>query len=141
MTATLRTDTPIGKWFTDVWLNITGPSSQRVRVPLSVDVTAALQLSAPVLAFGTCKPGEKIEKRIIVRGQQPFRILSITGTSESITAASISSEAKPVHVLVVGLTPATPGDFTHTLKIVTDHPNDSTIDVPITASVVMPHAD
>jgi hypothetical protein len=141
VTATLRADTPIGKWFTDIWLITNGPSAQRIRVPVSVDVTSALQLSSPVLAFGTCQPGDKIEKRIIVRGQQPFRILSIGGTSESITASAGSDEAKPVHVLVVGITTSAPGDFAHTLKIVTDHPSDSTIDVPITATVVMPHAN
>ena len=141
VTATLCADTPIGKWFTDVWLITNGPSAQRIRVPVSVDVTSALQLSSPVLAFGSCQPGEKLEKRIIVRGQQPFRILSIGGTSETITASAGSDEAKPVHVLVVGITPSKPGEFSHTLKIVTDHPNDSTIDVPITANVVMPQAN
>jgi hypothetical protein len=141
VTATLRADTPIGKWFTDVWLITNGSSSQRIRVPVSVEVTSALQLSSPVLAFGQCQPGDKIEKRIIVRGQQPFRILSIGGTNETITASAGGDEAKPVHVLVVGISPSKPGDFAHTLKIVTDHPNDSTIDVPITATVVMPHAN
>ena len=141
VTATLRSDTPVGKWFTDVWLITNGASSQRLRVPVSVEITPALQLSSPVLAFGQCQIGEKSEKRIIVRGQQPFRILSIGGTSETITASAGGDEARPVHVLVVGIKPTMAGEFTHSLKVVTDHPTDSTIEVPLTAMVVMPQAN
>ena len=46
-----------------------------------------------------------------------------------------------MHVLVVGITPPAPGDFSGTLKITTDHPGDISIEVPITATVVMPHAN
>ena len=140
ITATLRPDTPAGKWFTDIWLNTNNPSEPRIRLPVAVDVAPALQFSAPVLAFGAIKPGEKTEKRIILRGPQPFRITSITGTDESVTATA-EDAAKPVHIIVVGVKPASPGDFARTLKIATDLSADAAAELPVTASVAMPHVE
>jgi hypothetical protein len=38
ITATIRPDTPVGKWFSDVWLKTNDGASPRVRVPLTVDI-------------------------------------------------------------------------------------------------------
>jgi Protein of unknown function (DUF1573) len=142
ITATLRPDTPIGNWYTDIWLTTNNPSGQRIRLPLSVDITPALQFSAPVLAFGPVKPGDKVEKRIIVRGPTPFRITSIGGTNETVTATISGDETpKPAHVIVVGIKSGNAGALTHTLKITTDLADDNTAELPITANVVMPKAD
>ena len=128
-----------GNWMqivAEMWLilSLTGSG-------VAVGITSALQFSSPVLAFGSIKLGEKAEKRIIVRGPQPFRITSIGGTDEAVTADAGGDTPKPVHVIVVGIKSANPGGFAHTLKIVTDLPDDHTADLPITANVVMPHVD
>jgi hypothetical protein len=141
ITATLRSDTPVGKWYTDIWLTTNNQSGQRIRLPLSVDINSALQFSSPVLAFGSVKPGEKAEKRIIVRGPQPFRITSIGGTDETVTADAGSDTPKPVHVIVVGINSANPGAITRTLKFTTDLADDNTATLPITANIMMPKAD
>jgi hypothetical protein len=141
ITATLRPDTPIGKWYTDIWLNLSGPNGQQMRLPLTVEVTPALQLSASVLSFGNIEPSEKSEKRIIVRGPQPFRITGIEGTDEVVSVQPPGDEAKPVHVLVVGVKPTKSGEFARTLKVVTDLEPDRTVELPIKASVTMPKAD
>lgn len=141
ITATLRPDTPIGKWYTDIWLNTSGSTGQRMRLPVTVEVTPALQLSASVLSFGNVEPSQKTEKRIIVRGPQPFRITGIEGTDEIVTVTPPGDEAKPVHVLVVGIQPKLSGELARTLKVVTDLEPDRTVELPIKASVSMPKAD
>jgi Protein of unknown function (DUF1573) len=141
ITATLRPDTPVGKWYTDIWLTTNNPLGQRIRLPLSVDINSALQFSSPVLAFGSVNVGEKAEKRIILRGQQPFRITSIGGTDETVTADAGTDAPKPVHVIVVGMKSASAGDISRNLKIVTDLAEDNTAILPITANIVMPKAD
>src|SRR5205823_12721975 len=50
VTATLRPDTPVGKWYTDVWLLTSDASSSRLRVPLTVDVEPTLNLSPGAVA-------------------------------------------------------------------------------------------
>src|SRR5262249_51239835 len=53
VTASIRPDTPVGKWFSDVWLRTNDPSVSQVRVPLTVEVepvaTARAKASKPKL--------------------------------------------------------------------------------------------
>jgi hypothetical protein len=141
VTATLRGDTPVGKWYTDVWLNTNNPSSPRIRVPLTVDVEPALNLSPAAAAFGTLKPGATAERRVIVRGGQPFRIKEIDGTDETVTAAAADQEAKPAHVVTIRVKTTNAGDLSRTLKIVTDMPGESAVELPVRATVIMPKSE
>lgn len=138
VTATLRPDTPAGKWFTDIWLQTDNPSIQRVRLPLSVDVTSALQFSTACAAFGSIPQGESREKRIIVRGPQPFKIVKIDGADDTISATASATDARPVHVLVIGVKGSAIGDVTKSLRLTTDLPTDAVVDLPVTASIVAP---
>ena len=45
LTAHLRADTPVGKWYSDVWLSTNNPAMPRVRVPLTVEIESALSVS------------------------------------------------------------------------------------------------
>jgi hypothetical protein len=141
VTATLRGDTPVGKWYTDVWLNTNNPSTPRIRVPLTVDVEPALNLSPAAAAFGSVKPGAAAEKRVIVRGSQPFRIKEIQGTDETVTAEVSDKDAKPAHVLTIKVKPTAAGDLNRTLKIVTDLGGESTVELPVRATANMPKAE
>ena len=85
-----------------------------------------------------CRCARSLKKQ--PRGPQPFRITSITGTDESVTATA-EDAAKPVHIIVVGVKPASPGDFARTLKIATDLSADAAAELPVTASVAMPHVE
>jgi hypothetical protein len=142
VTATIRPDTPVGKWFTDVWLNTNNAASPRLRVPLTVDVEPSLSLSPAVAAFGTVAPGSPAERRVILRGPAPFKITEIKGTDDQVTVATgDGKEAKPVHVLTVRVKAPGAGDLSRTLTIVTDLPGDGTTELPIKATVVMPKAE
>ena len=141
VTATMRPDTPVGKWYTDIWLNTNNAASPRIRLPLSVDVDPSLTLSTPAIVFGSLKPGDKAEKRVIVRGPQPFKITSIEGADDALSAAPMGDGPKLVHVLIVGFKPATIGEFSRTLKIGTDLAGENTAQLPVRASVLMPHAE
>jgi len=135
LTAKLRPDTPVGKWYTDVWLNTNNPASPRIRVPLSVDVEPAINLSPGSLALGQLKSGEKVERRVIVRGAQPFRITEVQGTDDSVQATPPDAEAKQVHVVTVTVRAGEAGDLNRTLKIVTDMPGDGVAELPVKATV------
>jgi hypothetical protein len=142
ITATLRPDTPVGKWFTDVWLNTNNPGAARIRVPLTVDVEPALNLSPSTATFGSVTMGGESERRVILRGPQPFRVKEIKGTDEQVSVNSgDSKDAKPVHVLTIKVKAAGAGDLSRTLTIVTDLPGDSTAELPVKATVVMPKAE
>jgi Protein of unknown function (DUF1573) len=142
VTATLRPDTPVGKWFTDVWLNTNNAGSPRIRVPLTVDVEPALNLSPATAAFGSVPMGNPAERRVILRGPSPFKITEIKGTDDQITVTTADSkEARPVHVLTVKVKANGTGDLSRTLTVVTDLPGDGTAELPVKATVVMPKAE
>jgi len=142
VTATLRPDTPVGKWYTDVWLNTNNAGSPRIRVPLTVDVEPALNLSPATAAFGSVVMGNAAERRVILRGPQPFKITDVKGGDDQVTVnTGDAKEARPVHVLTVKVKAAGAGDLSRTLTIVTDLPGDSTAELPVKATVIMPKAE
>ena len=73
LSTTLRQDTPVGKWYTDVWLRTNNPALPQVRVPLTVDIESALTVSPEAVALGPVAVGGESERRVIIRGVRPFR--------------------------------------------------------------------
>jgi hypothetical protein len=136
ITATLRPDTPVGKWYTDVWLNTNNPATPRIRVPLTVDVEPALNLSPAQVTLGSVAAGDTAQRRVILRGPQPFHITEIKGTDDNVTVTSNDgNESKPVHVLTVKVKAGGAGDLARTVTIVTDLKGDNTADLVIKATV------
>jgi Protein of unknown function (DUF1573) len=140
VTATLRHDTPAGKWYTDVWLNTNDPSSPRLRVPLTVDVEPALNLSPGGVALGTISVGAATERKVILRGAQPFKVTGFEGTDDVVSVRAASTEARPVHVLTVMVKPTEAGEINRTVKVQTDLPADSVAELGVRATVEMPKA-
>jgi hypothetical protein len=136
LSAKLRPDTPVGKWYTDLWLTTNNPASPRVRVPLTVEIEPALSVSPSTLALGQVKAGEETERKVIVRGAQPFRITSIKGTDDEVKVRDNTAEPKAVHVLTVTLRGSRPGDLSRTLRVITDLQEDSDIEFNARARIL-----
>jgi hypothetical protein len=138
LTARLRSDTPVGKWYTDIWLMTTNPSMPRVRVPLTVEVQSALSLSPSAVVLGQVRAGSVTERRIILRGAQPFRILRVQGVDGQWMVRDSTVRSKPVHVLTITLTAPRPGQVNRTIKIITDLRQDNEIEFQAEAQVIPP---
>lgn len=51
VTAAVRADTPVGKWYTDIWLKTNNPAVPAVRVPLTVEIESPVsQAKSQVVA-------------------------------------------------------------------------------------------
>jgi hypothetical protein len=135
LTAKLRSDTPVGKWFTDIWLSTNNPATPRVRVPLTVEVQAALSLSPSAVILGQVKVGEQTERKIIVRGARPFKVVGVKGADSQWTVHNSSQASKTVHVLTVSLKATRPGEINRTIKVVTDLEEDNEIEFQAQALV------
>jgi hypothetical protein len=136
LTAKLRSDTPVGKWYTDLWLQTNNPASPRVRVPLTVEVQAALSLSPSAVILGQVKVGEEAERKIIVRGAKPFKVTGVKGADSQWTVHNSSRASKTVHVLTISLKAGRPGEINQTIKIITDLAEDNEIEFQAKALVV-----
>jgi hypothetical protein len=141
LTAKLRSDAPVGKWFSDVWVKTNIAAMPKVRVPLTVEIESALSLSPASVALGTVPMGGEAERRIILKGVKPFKISSIKGEDEQITVKDNSSESKQVHVLTVSLKASKVGEFNRKLQIITDLSEDGSIEFPATGLVTAKKAE
>jgi Protein of unknown function (DUF1573) len=133
--AKMRADTPVGKWYSDVWLKTNNASLTQIRVPLNVEIEAPLSLTPDAVALGTVQVDGEAERRVILRGVQAFKIARIEGVDDQLTAKDNTDESKPVHVLTVKLKPVKAGEFSRKIHIVTDLKEDNAVDFQVTAAV------
>lgn len=136
VSAQLRADAPAGKWFTDIWLKTNNPATPQVRVPLTVEIESPLTINPPVVDLGQVKVGGRAERRVIVRGVRPFKILDIVGGDEQLKILDTTPDSKSLHVLAVTLRPASPGELARPLRILTDLSEENQIEFQAKAHMV-----
>ncbi len=135
LTAKLRADAPVGKWFTDVWLKTNNAAIPRVRVPLTIEIESALSVSPTAVNFGPLKPGAAAERKVILRGVKAFKVTGVEGTDAQFTVQDSTEESKPVHVLTVKLKADKAGEWSRTVKVLTDLPDEGQIEFQARAQV------
>lgn len=136
LTASLRADTPPGRWYTDVWVTTSNPAMPKVRIPLTVEIESALSVSPGTVLLGNVKSGGEAVRKIIVRGIEPFEIKSVRGTDSQLQVQDSSPTKATVHILTLTLRPQQPGQVNRTLFIDTDLAGDNSIDFTASALVV-----
>jgi hypothetical protein len=136
VSAKLRADAPVGKWYTDVWLKTNDPDMPPIRVPLTVEIESALSINPETVTLGPVKTGTESERRVIVRGVKPFTIREVRGTNDHLLVRVDSPQSKPVHVLTIKLKAGDPGEVNRALRIVTDLADDNKIDFHVSGQIV-----
>jgi hypothetical protein len=129
----LRADTPVGKWYTDVWLKTNLSNTPDLRVPLTVEVESPLTVSPPVVDLGSIKVASDAERKLIIRGVQPFKITQVKGIDRSLDVRFAPDKPREVHVLTVKVKPGQAGTFDRLLRVVTDLKEDNEIDFRVHA--------
>jgi hypothetical protein len=134
--ARIRSDTPAGKWYTDIWLETNKKDMPRLRVPVTIEIEAALSINPNTVTLGQVRAGAELDRKVIIRGVTPFRITGISGTDNQIRVSESNSESKNVHVLTVTLNPLEPGLLSRLIQVHTDLQNGSDIEFNAQADVV-----
>lgn len=109
MTVNVSPDAPSG-YFRDELVVVTNDRS-RPRIPflISGELESELTISPQSIAGGSVKPGESIEKKLVVRGKEPFVIDAIDAKGWEVSFEP-TEEAKSTHIVNVRFTPS--GDTT-----------------------------
>jgi hypothetical protein len=136
LSARVRADAPVGKWYTDVWVQTNNPSSPRIRVPLTVEIEAALRVSPATVYFGQVKAGQEVERKVIVSGSKAFRITRLDGTDDALQVKESNADSKAVHVLTVQVRAGKSGELNRTVRVITDLPDNGDIEFQAWAQVV-----
>jgi hypothetical protein len=76
--------------------------SEEVKLPIqfSGKVVALLQLSPPVLDLANVKPGELVTKKVILKADQPFRVIDVTCENAAFTVQA-DGESRNMHFVEV----------------------------------------
>jgi hypothetical protein len=129
LTAQLRADAPVGKWYTDIWLTTNNGATPRVRIPVNVEIESALSASPSLVDLGQVKVGSQVQRKVIVRGVKPFRITDVKGAAGDLTVLDTTADSRPVHVLAITYKPSSPGEIKRPLRILTDLPEEGEIEI------------
>ena len=135
LTVKLRASTPVGNWYTDVWVKTNVEGMTQIRVPLTVEVESALSVSPDLVALGPVKVNGENERRVVIRGAQPFKVTAIEGGDEEVIVKDSTDDAKQVHVLTVKIKPTKAGDVKRKIKVKTDLKEEGEVDFNVTATI------
>lgn len=136
LTVKLRPDTPVGKWYTDVWVKTNNPAIPRVRVPLTVEIEPLVTINTTTVTLGQVKVGETAERKLVVRGSAPFKITALKGTDDVLQVNDNATGSKDLHVLTIRLKAAKPGALSRTIRIVTDFKDEGEVEFVAKGEVV-----
>ena len=137
VTATLDKDCPAGNWLSDVYLETSNAAVAKLRIPVTVTVTAPAVAAKPeVVSFGDVRMGSSSEQTLTIQSGTPFKILSVKGADEQLSVKVNVDASQAVHTLTIAATPKATGGFTRTVEIVTDNADQPSVIVPVTAKVV-----
>lgn len=134
-TAVVREDIPVGKWFSDIFFKTNVGSIPMVRVPLNVQVESVLTVSPSSLSLGTVKMGDTSDRKIVIRGSEPFTILSVEGLDDNWVIKELSKEKKEVHVITLSFKANREGDLKQKVLIKTDIPESGNVELNANAFV------
>jgi hypothetical protein len=136
VTARLRPDLPPGNWYTTIKVSTDNPAMPQLTIPLTVDVGAPLTVTPKVTALGKIKKGTDTERKILVRADQPFRIVDIKGGDKQVRVVDENPGSAAMHRLVVTVRPNAAGALTRTIQVITDLKDDNRVTFQTTGDVI-----
>jgi hypothetical protein len=136
ITATLAKDCPAGNWVSDIYLETSHAAVAKLRIPVSVVVSAAVAASPEAVTFGSVKMGAAPEQTVKIQSAEPFKILEIKGADETVVVKVEKNVSQAVHTVVISANPKAIGGIARQIEIVTDNKDQPTVIVPVTAKVV-----
>lgn len=105
LTVKIGEEAPVG-FFQDELIVVTNDRSKpQVPFRVSGQIESSIRISPQVIALGNLKPGEKVTRKMVVVGQEPFQVESIEAEGWKIAFAP-TDQAKKLHVLHPEFTPA-----------------------------------
>jgi hypothetical protein len=130
----LKPDIPPGPFKSKIIVKTNDPATPFF--PLNVEGKAQASLAAvpDVVALGTLKPGESIQKLVMVKSTRPFRLLSVEGTGDGVSAA-LPVNGGPVQVVTITFKPTKAGVVNKQLTFKTDLDKDPQISVKLQGAV------
>ncbi|WP_435015947.1 DUF1573 domain-containing protein [Tundrisphaera sp. TA3] len=121
LTATLRPSAPIGFLRDEFTLITNDPSSPRIPISVTANVQSNVTVSPSVMNLGRIRPGETVQKTIMVRSAQPFKVTGTKASRADLAVAAAPDQSRPMHAVNFTFkAPAQPGPYNAVIEVETD---------------------
>jgi hypothetical protein len=132
-----------GDYHALIQINSNDPSTPELNVPARLNVTGIpdIVIDVDTLDFGVSYVGYGDEEILYIEnsGTGVLEILNIESDNENLTASTTSFGIEPLQIDSISLTllGMSGGDFTATLMVTTNDPDESTINIPVVSAVLI----
>jgi len=130
--AFLKEDVPAG--LVQGELNVIGQDGNneiRIAIPFYGKITSPLEISPSVLTLTDLVPGQEIKKRIVLKGDQPFRVKDVTCENKAFSV-NASADERAVHFVEITYTvPESVASSEVSMNFLTDLKTQPNISLPI----------
>jgi len=90
-------------------------------LPVEGHITSPLTVSPAALFLGAIKPGETVKKRLVVRGNRPFRVVKVQCDDPRFAFDAVTAESKSLHFVALTFAAgAETGEVSRVIRIETD---------------------
>ncbi len=138
MVVRLKGDTPSGYLHDQLTIVTNDSMNSSLELPVEGRVVSPLEVRPASLFLGVLKPGQTVEKNLLVKGSKPFRILSVDAGGADFEFRP-SDKAQTTHTIPLKFTAGTtPGKLSRQIEIKTDLGSGATATCLATATITEP---
>lgn len=112
---TILPSAPSGPLESELIVHTNDRNLTRVPLRLIANIVPEIAVSPSNLSLGDVTAGDPIKQIVMLKGQNPFRVLNIESDLFTIEVNSPLDESKPMHAIPMVLTPK-PGTFGHDIQ-------------------------
>jgi hypothetical protein len=132
---TLDPSCPAGNWMSEITVATNAAGIEKMRIPVTVNVTAPISVSPEAVKMGTLPMGGNQSVDVTIIGLAPFKVLEVKGGDEHVSVTKKTDGARHQHTLKVDVKADAAGDATRQIEIVTDSKDMPTVMLPVSYSV------
>jgi Protein of unknown function (DUF1573) len=135
VTAKLDENCPIGNWTSELFLKTNVAGLERIRVPVTVNVTTAIAATPEAVTIADLKEGSERETKLMLKGDKTFKILAVNGSDAEVGVKAQASDSRETHTLLFTVKPSKPGELKRSIEVLTDHKEMPRLTIPFEAKV------
>ncbi len=137
LSTTLSPTAPIGFFKDEITLVTNDPQSPKIPISVTAVVQSNVTVSPSVINLGRVRAGESIQKTIVVRSAQPFRITGVDVSKADLSAAPPGDLAKAMHTVSFTFkAPSQVGPYNATVEVQSDLKDEPPAKVTTFATIV-----
>ena len=137
LSATLKPSAPVGVFKDQITIKTNDPSSPTIPVSVSAVVQSNVVVSPSVINFGTVKAGQTIQKTVLVRSAQPFKLTEIKPGLADLSTPEVGPDSKGLHSVVLTFkVPGKLGPYNTAVEFETDLKDEPSARLATFANIV-----